>query len=753
MNTDVAELKAQLVERMQEVAEFLLPNGQLMGQQWICGDCHGETGRSLKLELYGDKPGLWHDFATGQGGDIIDLWQSARNVDFKTALVEISQFLQDQNSLKPQSKVNIEAKVKPAAPVNGTGSQHVACWHYYDPKSDELLGKVFRKVTDKGKKTYTPHFRKSGDIFQPGFPKDPGYLRPLYFPKFDIAVFNKTEILVVTEGEKAADAVRATGFLAVTSPNGSNQAKQADWSLVKNVKRVVFWADNDDAGSRYADEAAACIKTVSPDCKVQVLTTGTDKSGDDAVDWFQIKYPDWDGYTFDDRLGAHHQELLDLFEAAPVHQPAVKANTKPAKKPNIHRKRTGSLILESFDEVDAEKITWIWEGKIAEGKINLISGEPDTGKTNLGMDIIARITKGDCWPFSTDAANPGHVLVLSSEDGSADTLIPRLMAYGADLSKVHRIRGLTEGTSNSDEDSQKIDKLTTSALIKGLRQSLNKKENVRMIFIDPLSAYLDVRNAHSEAEIRSALEPLADFAEEYEIAILAIAHVNKSGTDNAMDKISGSKGVVAQARSCYMAIKASPELGEQDNYFAKVKVNISSPEASQGLTYRIESAVIQNSVGENIEISKVRWTGTCPEKADQILKKRSKDMGHKQMVSAELWLVEFLNEAPRIAADVRKAGKAAGHSDRTLDRARNDLGFTSKRIGFGGNNVWFNIKQYEQFQELLNQDIPADEALFKLTSNPEPKPIDGEATQLNAEQAATHDKEQTKEQNNVINGL
>ena len=71
------------------------------------------------------------------------------------ALVEIDQFLQDRNNLKQKFKVNGEVEAKPAVPVNGTGSQIVACWNYYHPISGELLGKVIRKVTDKGKKTYT----------------------------------------------------------------------------------------------------------------------------------------------------------------------------------------------------------------------------------------------------------------------------------------------------------------------------------------------------------------------------------------------------------------------------------------------------------------------------------------------------------------------------------------------------------------------------------------------------------------------
>ena len=163
-----------------------------------------------------------------------------------------------------------------------------------------------------------------------------------------------------------------------------------------------------------------------------------------------------------------------------------------------------------------------------------------------------------------------------------------------------------------------------------------------------------------------------------------------------------------------MAIKASPELGETDNYLAKVKSNISSPEASQGLMYRIEGTVIRNAAGEDIETSMIQWTGTCNETASQILMKRSKDTGHKQLMAAERWLAEFLTDGPRLAVDVRKAGAEAGLADRTLDRARNDLGFASHRIGFGGNTVWFAKEQYERFQEMLKQDVPPDEALARM---------------------------------------
>jgi hypothetical protein len=107
-------------------------------------------------------------------------------------------------------------------------------------------------------------------------------------------------------------------------------------------------------------------------------------------------------------------------------------------------------------------------------------------------------------------------------------------------------------------------------------------------------------------------------------------------------------------------------------------------------------------------------------------------------------LVEFLEDGPHKAADVRIAGNAAG-PDRTLDRARNDLGFTSQRIGFGGNTVWFNKEQYGKFQKLLDQVFPADEALCCLDRKFLLESTDGEALQPDDERAEANGHQETNE--------
>lgn len=712
-NLDAKTIKRAVASHMQEIAEYLLPNGQRENQQWTCGSVDGEPGHSLKLELFGEKAGLWIDFAAERGGDICDLWQQVRNVDFTTALEEMYQFLKDRSRRDAAPSINNASKHmnKSKNKNRPRARMKVEPTHAWPYRNDahEIVGKVVRWDSIDGKdKDVKLFFKPDGNGgFLPGLPEELKEDRPLYGDWPD-----ENGNIVITEGEKAADAVRQIGYPACTSLGGCNAAEKADWNRLQTARHVLIWADSDKPGRKYADVVARLVHAVTPEAEIRMLEYG--KDGQDAADFVYAGLAElgwiWDGYEQAPEI----KQLAEPFKALAATAKKWNPPAPPRKKPNKQRTRQGSLILESFDKVDAEKVRWIWDGKIAEGKLNLLTGEPDTGKTNVGCFIVSTITTGNCWPFSQEAPKPGHVLVLSSEDGTSDTLLPRMMAYGADLSHIHRIKAVTAGTGSDNEESAEVDRLTTTELIRSLRESIPESGNVRLIFIDPLSAYLDVRNAHSEAEIRSALEPLADFAEEYGIAILAVAHVNKSSTDNAMDKISGSKGVVAQARTCYMAIKASPELGETDNYFANVKNNLAPAEASEGLTYRIETAIVRTPAGEAIETSKVLWTGTCSEKASQILKKRSKDMGHKQLIAAERWLVEFLQDGPRPAVEVRKAAAADGLSDRTVDRARQDLGFTSRRIGFGGNTIWFNKNQNVRFEELLADGTPPDEALAKM---------------------------------------
>jgi twinkle protein len=90
---DIVEIKRMLASRAQSVAEHLLPGGRKDGAEWRAGSVHGEKGDSLGVRLAGDKAGVWKDFASDHGGDLLDLWVAARSVTLAEAIDEARSWL------------------------------------------------------------------------------------------------------------------------------------------------------------------------------------------------------------------------------------------------------------------------------------------------------------------------------------------------------------------------------------------------------------------------------------------------------------------------------------------------------------------------------------------------------------------------------------------------------------------------------------------------------------------------------------
>jgi hypothetical protein len=98
-----------------------------------------------------------------------------------------------------------------------------------------------------------------------------------------------------------------------------------------------------------------------------------------------------------------------------------------------------ALVSRCAADIAPEKIEWLWLGRLARGKHTCIAGEPGTGKSQLSISIIATVTTGGKWPCGEGQAPLGSAIILSAEDGAADTIVPRLIAAGADPHRVHII--------------------------------------------------------------------------------------------------------------------------------------------------------------------------------------------------------------------------------------------------------------------------------------------------------------------------
>ncbi len=104
--------------------------------------------------------------------------------------------------------------------------------------------------------------------------------------------------------------------------------------------------------------------------------------------------------------------------------------------------------LTAAVDIPVEKIQWIWPGWLPRAKLSILAGAGGCGKTTLAISLAARLSRGGDWPDGSKCEAAGNVIIWSGEDGIADTIIPRLTAADADLTRVHIIEGLRDQRGN-----------------------------------------------------------------------------------------------------------------------------------------------------------------------------------------------------------------------------------------------------------------------------------------------------------------
>jgi len=101
------------------------------------------------------------------------------------------------------------------------------------------------------------------------------------------------------------------------------------------------------------------------------------------------------------------------------------------------------LAVVRLSDVKPERVSWLWPRRIPAGKLVTLDGDPGLGKSTLALEFAATITTGGAWPDGSVCDFPGDIILLSAEDGLADTVRPRLDAAGADTTRVHAVQGVT----------------------------------------------------------------------------------------------------------------------------------------------------------------------------------------------------------------------------------------------------------------------------------------------------------------------
>jgi putative DNA primase/helicase len=186
----------------------------------------------------------------------------------------------------------------------------------------------------------------------------------------------------------------------------------------------------------------------------------------------------------------------------------------------------GNFAIVTMSDVAPQSVSWHWKGRIPLGKLVTLDGDPGVGKSTLALTFAAMVSTGGIWPDRTNCEYPSDVILMSAEDGLADTIRPRLDAAGADVTRIHAVQGVPLSEQEPD-----VMRMPTLGDIAQLRNRINAT-GARLVIIDVLMAYIPTGvDSHRDQDVRQILARLSALAESTGCTILLLRHLNKGKGD------------------------------------------------------------------------------------------------------------------------------------------------------------------------------------------------------------------------------
>lgn len=329
-----------------------------------------------------------------------------------------------------------------------------------------------------------------------------------------------------------------------------------------------------------------------------------------------------------------------------------------------------------YDQLKPEKVSWLWPQRLPKGKLVLLDGDPDVGKSTLAVDLAARFTTGSPLPDGFRPEGPAEVLMLRGEDSAADTVLPRLLAGGGD---PHKFTELVAVPRLTDEGKVTYELPEIPGDIAAL-EAVILRDSIRLVLVDVLMVFLSEKvNAYRDQHVRRALSPLAAMAEATHCCVVCLRHLNKQPSAPALYRGGGSIGLIGAARVGLVAGHDPDNAGRR--LLAVAKSNL-APKA-ETMAYRI---VTHDLYG----CGHIQWDGISPRSAADVLHMAATEGDDRaRLDEAIAVLLEILAEGPQPARNVLAQASQAGVTEPMLRRAKDAAGVTiHKERKQGGRWMW-----------------------------------------------------------------
>lgn len=458
----------------------LVPGGKFRGLEYLVKNPTRDDKQAGSFSI-NYRSGVWAEFAGGRketGSDLISLVAYLRGVgqgDAARALAEKLGVSLKANGFSANSQANGKANGHAAVgPEVSSASDAPRVCYWGDDGAPKQADEVRRHTyisADVAKrikiKFKDGRFSNWYRIFADGEPigwqaKKPDHYQPIPYVTNAIDPFDPEliadEILWV-EGEKDIDTVNRKNLPGFTFGGVGDGLPDGTGHYLKD-RRIVILADNDEPGRVHA-EKKAIIAHGAGAVSIKIVHFPELAPKCDVSDFFAN--------------GATAEQLIARIDATPVWSPS----STPAPATNT---AVSELVIKRASEITPQPVMWLWPGRIAIGKLTLIAGEPGLGKSQIATALVAAVTTGGQWPHQEGRAPLGNAIILSAEDGVADTIVPRLHAAQANCERAYIISAVR----NHD----RLRTFNLQADLALLEQTIDRIGDVRLVVIDPISSYM-----------------------------------------------------------------------------------------------------------------------------------------------------------------------------------------------------------------------------------------------------------------------
>jgi hypothetical protein len=319
-------------------------------------------------------------------------------------------------------------------------------------------------------------------------------------------------------------------------------------------------------------------------------------------------------------------------------------------------------------DVRPSAVRFAYEGRVPVGAVTAFVGEPGKAKSTVCVELLARASRAQ---LRGDLDGPCNSLYLTAEDSPEHTLVPRLIAAGADLERVSfftvRRDGVDEGMTLPDD-------------LPALRAAI-EKTGAQVVVVDPLMAHLSgAVDSHRDHDIRRVLAPLARLADELGIAIIVVAHLNKSEAADVFRRVGGSIGLTAAVRSI-LVLADDPEEPNDDTARVLVHAKSNLAKVQQTLKLRVEGRDV-TADDATFSTAGITWCGDSTVTAADIFGRQNEPRPAPSRDAAAEYLEELLGDRLVPVSEV-KAEIPADISWRSVERAKGDLGVVAEQVRDG----------------------------------------------------------------------